>query len=81
MNRSTLQVTYSTARRIVISVVGGSVVALGLAMLVLPGPGILVIAAGLAILAAEFAWARRWLKTVKKRGQQAIDGIRSRSAA
>jgi hypothetical protein len=37
-------------------------VLIGLAMLVLPGPGLLVIAAGLAMLALEFAWAERVLE-------------------
>ena len=38
----------------------------GIAMLVLPGPGWLTIAAGLAVLATEFAWARRWLDQLKE---------------
>jgi uncharacterized protein (TIGR02611 family) len=38
---------------------------LGLALLVLPGPGILTIAAGLAVLATEFVWARRLLDWMK----------------
>ena len=46
-------------KRILVTVVGGTVLALGLAMVVLPGPAIVVIPAGLAILAIEFAWARR----------------------
>ena len=44
-------------RRILILVIGATVVAFGLLLLVLPGPGILVIIVGLAILATEFAWA------------------------
>ena len=48
--------------RLAIAVAGGSVVLVGIAMLVLPGPAILVIPLGLAILATEFLWARRWLK-------------------
>jgi len=58
--------TYREARRIVILVVGLTVAVLGLAMLVLPGPGIIAIVLGLTILAFEFAWARRWLQWVKK---------------
>src|SRR4030095_9340132 len=50
-----------TAWRVVVGVVGTTVLALGLAMLVLPGPGLLVIPIGLGILASEFVWARRWL--------------------
>ena len=45
--------------------VGGSVVLVGICMLVLPGPAIVVIPAGLAILSLEFAWARLWLRKVR----------------
>ena len=47
-------------------VTGTALVLLGILLLVLPGPGIVTIAAGLAILATEFTWARNlldWLKT------------------
>lgn len=47
--------------RIVVGVVGGLVIALGIVLLPLPGPGWLVIFAGLAILASEFTWAERLL--------------------
>jgi hypothetical protein len=53
------------AQKPVVAVVGGSVVLAGIAMLVLPGPAILVIPMGLAILATEFLWARRWLKSAR----------------
>lgn len=53
-------------KRIVVMVVGSTVLALGVALLVLPGPAIVVIPCGLAILAIEFAWARRWLRKSKK---------------
>jgi len=49
------------ARRIVVLTVGSTVLVLGIVMLVLPGPGVLVIWGGLTILALEFVWARRWL--------------------
>jgi len=48
-----------------IALIGGTVVLIGVAMLVLPGPGTLVIAGGLAILATEFFWARRALRNTK----------------
>ena len=45
------------------ALIGGTVVLTGVAMLVLPGPGLPIVAAGLAILATEFLWARRaWRK-------------------
>jgi len=52
-------------KRVVIAVVGGTVLAIGVVLIVLPGPAFLVIPAGLAILALEFAWARRWLRSVR----------------
>lgn len=62
VSRGLLRTTYRQARRIVVLVIGGTAVLLGLAMLILPGPGIVTILLGLAILGLEFAWARRWLK-------------------
>jgi phosphotransferase system glucose/maltose/N-acetylglucosamine-specific IIC component len=44
-----------------IAVGGGTVLLIGIVMIFLPGPSILVIPAGLAILAIEFAWARHLL--------------------
>jgi tellurite resistance protein TerC len=49
-------------RRALISLVGGSVLLIGLALIFLPGPAFIVIPVGLAILATEFAWARRSLQ-------------------
>ncbi len=49
------------AKRLVVSVVGGTILVIGIALIVLPGPAFLVIPAGLAILGLEFAWARRAL--------------------
>ena len=52
-------------KRVVIAVVGGTVLTIGIALIVLPGPAFIVIPAGLAILAIEFAWARRWLRSAR----------------
>ncbi|MFV1994293.1 MAG: PGPGW domain-containing protein [Verrucomicrobiales bacterium] len=60
-------VIWRQARRIVILVVGSSVILFGLALVFLPGPAIVVIPLGLAILAIEFAWARRWLRHLRVR--------------
>jgi hypothetical protein len=49
------------ARKIIVAVVGGTVLVFGIALIVLPGPAVVVIPAGLAILASEFLWARRLL--------------------
>ena len=54
-----------TIKRFLIGSAGGIVLLLGIFMIVLPGPAIVFIPAGLAILATEFAWAKRWLEKVK----------------
>jgi hypothetical protein len=43
-----------------------TVLSFGVALLVLPGPAMLVIPVGLAILGAEFAWARHWLRRLRE---------------
>jgi UPF0716 family protein affecting phage T7 exclusion len=55
-------------RRIGIAIAGGFVVAAGIAMLALPGPGIVTIVLGLAILSQEFERPRIWLAHLKTRG-------------
>jgi len=57
--------SYKFARRLVVGMVGASVLLIGMALLVLPGPAVVVIPLGLGILGLEFAWARRWLKTFR----------------
>ena len=52
-------------KKFFIALIGGTVLLIGAAMLVLPGPGMLVIAGGLAILATEFFWARRAMRRAK----------------
>ncbi|MCE0522204.1 MAG: PGPGW domain-containing protein [Methylacidiphilales bacterium] len=52
--------------RICIGVVGGTVLLIGIVMIVLPAPSSLVIPAGLAILAIEFVWARQWLNKIRQ---------------
>lgn len=70
--RKTLNMTYKIARRIVVAIVGGTVVLVGLFLLVLPGPAVVVIPAGIAILGIEFAWARRWLRKVRNAASDAV---------
>jgi uncharacterized protein (TIGR02611 family) len=56
-----------TVRKVVVLVIGGTVLILGVIMLVTPGPGIAGVIAGLAILATEFVWAKVLLKRMKDR--------------
>jgi uncharacterized protein (TIGR02611 family) len=57
--------TLKKVRRLIIGVVGFTIVLIGIALLVLPGPAFIVIPIGLGLLATEFVWARRLLKKVK----------------
>lgn len=59
--------TLKQAKRLIVTTVGLSVLGLGIAMIVLPGPAIVVIPIGLGILATEFVWARNLLHKIKKR--------------
>ncbi|SHJ82667.1 tellurite resistance protein TerC [Malonomonas rubra DSM 5091] len=60
------EISYQQAKRLTILIVGSTLLLVGIVMLVLPGPGTLVIIIGLTVLAAEFAWARLWLRRVKR---------------
>jgi tellurite resistance protein TerC len=73
-----LVITYKWARRIAIAIVGFSVLIVGIAMIVLPGPAFIVIPVGLGILGLEFAWARHWLHKVKERSAQVVNTIRGK---
>jgi uncharacterized protein (TIGR02611 family) len=73
-----LRVIGRSSKRIAVFVLGVVLVAGGLAMLVLPGPGILVVIAGLAVLATEFAWAEHLLDKAKEQASKAKEGIGSR---
>jgi putative transmembrane protein PGPGW len=67
-------------RKVVYSVVGLTLLLLGVAMIVLPGPAIIFIPLGLAILASEYAWARRIMRRGRvfvekaKRGRKSAGG-------
>jgi len=71
-------ITYKWARRIVVAVIGGSVLLIGVAMVVLPGPAILVVPLGLGILGLEFAWARFWLRKLRTTASDIVNRVRGR---
>ena len=75
MVKETMAASYNAGRKAVIGLVGLSVLILGVAMVVLPGPAVVVIPLGLGILALEFAWARRWLKRLRDGSSRAADGL------
>ncbi len=63
-----------------VSAAGFAVLAVGLVMLVTPGPGLVVIIAGLAILATQFAWAERALDSARARAARAKQAAMMRRA-
>lgn len=67
MIKKAFHLTYKMARRIVVAVVGFSILAIGIVMIVTPGPALVVIPVGLAILSIEFTWARLWLTRVRRK--------------
>lgn len=62
-----IRIRFTWLRRAVVGLIGFTVLLIGLAMVVLPGPAIVVIPLGLAILATEFVWARRLLEKARAR--------------
>jgi uncharacterized protein (TIGR02611 family) len=66
MIKRAVHFTVKTGRRVVIAIVGTSVLLLGIVMIVTPGPALIIIPVGLAILAIEFVWARHWLKKLRE---------------
>jgi tellurite resistance protein TerC len=69
-------------KRIVVAIIGFSVLLVGVAMIILPGPAFIVIPLGLAILATEFVWAQRLLTKAKayfdKQRQRVADKVRGK---
>jgi uncharacterized protein (TIGR02611 family) len=61
--------------RVVVGIIGGLIVAVGLATIPLPGPGWLTVIAGLFVLATEFAWAERLLEFTKKHVKRWTDWV------
>ena len=71
--------TYKIAKRIAIGIVGGSVLVVGVLMIVLPGPAFVVIPVGLGILSLEFAWARIWLKKARMKAEAMARNFQNRN--
>lgn len=65
--------------RVAIGVAGGAIVIVGIVLMPLPGPGMLVVLAGLALLATRFEWAQDLLERARERARDVIDRLRSGS--
>lgn len=62
-------------RRVAVAVLGGVLTLAGVALLVLPGPGFVLVAAGLTVLATQFAWAARPLEYAKGKARAGMDEV------
>jgi tellurite resistance protein TerC len=67
----------ATVKKVVVGLIGGAVLLVGIALIVLPGPAVLVIPAGLAILATEFRWAH----DLKEKFKHKFDSLREKHRA
>ena len=66
-------------RWLVVATVGVTLLVLGIIFIVLPGPGIPLIIAGLAILATEFTWAEIWLNRTRFHLDKALKKVKKKS--
>jgi len=76
---SVLQFIWRSTRRIVVVIVGAALLLAGLVMLVTPGPGLLSIIAGFAVLATEFVWAERMLDKARSHAASTAKRVRGRA--
>lgn len=72
-----IQWTLKQARRLIVAVIGGTVLIAGVIMIVTPGPAVVVIPLGLGILATEFVWARHLLHRVKDHISKTADRMKN----
>ncbi len=70
-----INLSLKQARRVVVTVIGATVLIIGIVFIPLPGPGLVGIFAGVAILATEFIWAKRLLKRMNQKAGQVRDTI------
>ncbi len=77
---SGVQALVASARRIGVLLAGSILFLAGIALLVLPGPGVPLIIAGLALLGTQFTWARRASSWLRERFSAAIAALRRRTS-
>ena len=68
--------TAQRIRRVVLLSAGGGLIVVGVAMLFLPGPGLLTILTGLTLLATKVSWAQGWIKRARETAAAIVGGIR-----
>ena len=69
---------HSTPKRIALEIVGWTLVVVGIAALILPGPGLLALAAGLAVLSQQYEWAEKRVRPVERQAKKtAAESVQS----
>jgi hypothetical protein len=63
-------------RKVCVALLGGAIVTVGVALIVLPGPAVVVLPFGVAVLATEFAWAERLLQRIRKLVDRAMQRVK-----
>jgi uncharacterized protein (TIGR02611 family) len=71
----TIRFMLRNGKRIAITIAGAALVLGGMVLLVLPGPGVVLLIAGLAVLATEYVWAQRMLNYAKGKATQAKNTV------
>jgi uncharacterized protein (TIGR02611 family) len=61
-----------SGKQIAVTIVGFALLAAGAVMLITPGPGLVAILAGLAILGTQYSWAQRALQTTREKARKAV---------
>ncbi len=62
--------TIKQLKRVIIGIIGFTILIIGIAMIALPGPAFIIIPAGLSILATEFLWAKKIVQKFKEKFEQ-----------
>ncbi len=65
--------TFGVVRRLVVALLGVVIILIGVVLLFIPGPGTVVIIAGLAVLGSEFERPRRWVQSLRERARRAMN--------
>ncbi|MCI5073243.1 PGPGW domain-containing protein [bacterium] len=73
-----MQLLFKHLKKLLIFIVGLTIIIIGIALLVLPGPGIVTIAVGLGVLSLEFVWAKRLFEKAKTYSKDQFEQIQNK---
>ncbi len=76
---SMIDLAFRHTKKFAVALIGGTIIVLGFAFFVLPGPGFLFVIVGLAVLATEFAWAKGLLEKAKQKYELARQKVKNSS--